>query len=118
MVWHGDAVVYSVFPQQCPEVRIVEVGAAVTDDGPQTTVLGEDASRDECQNLPMVVCPSGDCLDPLGHIVYRHQYVFFLVRRWERSHEVYPPKVEDLHFKDRLHRHLISLGDVYCRLTL
>ena len=66
----------------------------------------------------MIVCPSGDCFDPLGHIVHRHQYVLFPVRRWERSHEIYPPKVEDFHLKDRPHRHLISLEDVDRHLTL
>ena len=66
----------------------------------------------------MIVCPGGDCFDPLGHIVHRHQDVLFPVRRWERSHEVYPPKVEDFHLKDRPHRHLVSLGDVDGRLTL
>ena len=117
VVRRGDAVVCSVFLQQHSQVRVVEVWAAVTDDGSRRTVSGEDTLCDESQNLPMVVCPSGDCLDPLGHIVHRHQYVLFPVRRWERSHEIYPPKVEDFHLKDRPHRHLISLGDVD-RLTL
>ena len=72
VVWCGDAVVYSVFLQQRPKVRVVEVSASVADDGSQTTVSGEDASCDEAQYIPMVVCPSGDCFDPLGHIVHRH----------------------------------------------
>ena len=72
VVWRGDAVVYSVLLQQCLEVSIIEVRAAVADDGPRTTVSGEDASCDESQNLPMIVCPSGDCLDPLGHIIHCH----------------------------------------------
>ena len=42
----------------------------IADDGPRTTIPGEDASRDESQNLPMIVYRSGDCLDPLGHIVH------------------------------------------------
>ena len=118
VVWRGDAVVYFVLLQQCREVRVVEVWAAVTDDGSRITVSGEDASCDEYQNLLMVVCPSGDCLDPLGHIVHRHQYVLFPVRRWERSHEIYPPKIENFYLQDRPHQHLISLGDVDHRLTL
>ena len=112
VVWHGDAVVYSVFLQQCLEVRGVEVWATIADDSPRTTVSGEDTSCDEPKNLPMVVCPSGDCLDPLGHIVHHQQDVLLPVRRWERSHEIYPPNVEDFHLKDRPHRHLVSLGDV------
>ena len=118
VVWRGDAVVYSVLFQQRPEVRVVDVRAAVADDGPQTTVSGEDASCVELQNLPMVICPSGDFLDPLGHIVHRHQYVLFPVRRWERSNKIYPPKVKDFHLKDWPHRPLISLGDVDHRMTL
>ena len=118
MVWRGDAVVYSVFLQQRPEVRVVEVCVVVADDGSRTIVSSEDASCDESQNLSMIVCPGGDCFDPLGHIVHRHQDVLFPVRRWEGSHEIYPPKVDDFHLKDRPHRHLVSLADVDRRLTL
>ena len=32
VVWRGDVVMYSVFLQQCPEVWVVELWAAVADD--------------------------------------------------------------------------------------
>ena len=47
VVWRGDVVVYSVLLQKCPEVSIIEVRAAVTDDGPWTTISGKDASCDK-----------------------------------------------------------------------
>ena len=50
VVWRGDAAVYSVFLQQRPKVRTVEVCVVVADDSPRTTVSGEDTSRDESQN--------------------------------------------------------------------
>ena len=72
MVWRYDAVVYSILFQQCSEVRVVEMWALVDDDGPWTSVSSEDALCDESQNLPMIICSSGDCLNQLGHIVHRH----------------------------------------------
>ena len=83
VVWCGDAVMYSVLLQQCPEVSIIEVLAAVADDSPRTTIPDEDASCDKSQYLSMIVCPSVDCLNPLGHIIHRYQYVLFPIRRSE-----------------------------------
>ena len=114
MEWWRDGVlrISSIIPKN------VEVWAFVADDGHQTTVSGKDASHDKSEYLSMIVCPSGDCFDPLGHIIHYYQNILFPAWRWERSHEVYPPKIKNLHFKDRPHRHFISLGDIQCRLTL
>ena len=46
---------------------IIEVRASVIDDGPRTTILGEDVPRDKFEYFPMSVCPSGDSLNPLRH---------------------------------------------------
>ena len=48
--------------------------ASIANDGPWTTVLGEDATRNESEHLSMVVRPSGDCFDPLGHIIHCLRY--------------------------------------------
>ena len=65
----------------------------------------------------MIVCRSGDYLDPLGH--NPPPLICTLPRqKVGSSPEVYSPKVKDFYFKDWPHRHFISLGDVYRRLTL
>ena len=46
----------------------------MADDGPWIIVLGENASCNECEHLPMVICPNGDCFDPLGHISLLPRY--------------------------------------------
>ena len=65
VVWCDDAMVYSILLQQCPEGCIIQVSTTVVDDGPRTSVSGNDASRNKFQHLLMVLCPSGDHLDPL-----------------------------------------------------
>ena len=58
-------------------MHIIEVRGFFADDGPWTTVSGEDTSRNELKHLPMVVCPSGDCFNTVGHIIYRYQDILF-----------------------------------------
>ena len=60
VVWCGEEMVYSVLLQQYSEVCIIEVWATVADDGPRTTISGEDASHNKVEHLPMVVCPYED----------------------------------------------------------
>ena len=55
------------------KVCIIEVWGSVDDDGPQTFISGEDVPRDKSEHLSMVVYPSGDSLNPLGHILHRHK---------------------------------------------
>ena len=58
---------------------IIEVHTSIVDDGPWTSILGEDVPRDEFEHLPMSVCPTGDSLNPVGQIINRYQNILFPV---------------------------------------
>ena len=57
---------------------MIAVWASIADDGPWTSILGEDVPRDESEHLLMVVCPSGDSLKSLGHIIHITKIYSFL----------------------------------------
>ena len=47
----GDAMMYSIFLQQCTKVCIIEVQASMTDDDPRTYISGEDVPRDKFEQM-------------------------------------------------------------------
>src|SRR5690606_39302617 len=89
-----------------------EVSSTIAYDHSRYSKSWKDDRSEHLGHDPCIIGWTSNCFNPFRNIVHSHQYVFILVRDWERSHEVDPPAVEHLYFQDVVLRHFIPLTDI------
>ena len=74
------------------------MGASVTDDESRHTESSKDYVFENLDYYSCVICWRGYSLDPFGYVIDNYEYVFVTEGRWEGSHEVNSPNIEDFYF--------------------
>ncbi|KAL6284641.1 hypothetical protein ACE6H2_015570 [Prunus campanulata] len=89
----GDVVLF----HECFEWLVTEVAASITNDSPWSTKPCENIILQELQHHLMIIGFGGYGFHPFRHIINSNKYVSITKGRWEWSHEINTPHIEELH---------------------
>ena len=81
---------------------VVEIRTSITNYGFGDSKSGEYILLQEFQYRPVVCCPATNCFNLLGHIVNSHQNVEVSKGGREWSHEIDPPYIDKVNYKNRV----------------
>jgi len=94
------------------------VGTIVTNEDAEDFKMREEDLFEEPNDHWGFICGASNGFHPFGHIIYDDQDIFVSSGRWERSHGIHAPNIEDLDFKNIVNKHLIPLRPIFGPLAM
>ena len=90
----------TIFAHKSVKELVGEVGAFITYDSPRCTKTRKDVPMNELDHNSSIIGGRGSGLYPLGHIVDRQEDVKVSKGWRERAHEINPPNIKYINFKN------------------